>query len=97
MAREGLPRYRNKEARILVINTVAFFKVKVKQKYVEAILMFVVSIVYFLLQYGFWIDFNIKSYFISAVFFLITIIKKFRHDEVASCEKSRLEDSRLKK
>ena len=40
---------------------------------------------------------NIKSYFICAVFFLITIIKKFRHDEVASCEKSWPQDSRPKK
>ena len=42
---EVLSKHRHKETRILLNNTVAFSLVEVKLKYVEAILMFIFSIV----------------------------------------------------
>ena len=59
----ALSRYCYKETRILLINIIAFSQDKVKLKYVEAFLMFIFSIVCFLLQCGLWIYFNIKLYF----------------------------------
>ena len=57
-------------------------------KYVEAILMFIFSIVCILLQYVLWIHFNKKLNFICCVFFLyFSLSNIFATKKVALCEK----------
>ena len=74
-----------KKREFCLINTVAFCLVEVKPKYVEAILIFIFSIVCFLLQYQLRIYFNIKLFFICGVFFSLS--KIFATKKVASYKK----------